>query len=172
MSPVRPTVTVIGHRDDPEHYRVRDFLTRIAQPYEWHEAGTGEAEDLLHRNEAGGSPLPVVIDGDEVIAGATPAKLAAAWDQLVLPSRAHYDLVIVGAGPAGLGAAVYAASDGLSTLLVGAIPSSPRSRWPWSCSHPGHERSLPRSHRAPRSDRCRRRRLRQRRGKVGSGMGM
>jgi thioredoxin reductase (NADPH) len=118
MSPVRPRVAVIGHRDDPEHFRVRDFLTRIAQPYDWHEAGTGEAEELLRRHDAGSQPLPVVIDEGNVIAGATPAGLASAWNQLALPSRAQYDLVIVGAGPAGLAAAVYAASDGLATLLV------------------------------------------------------
>ena len=39
MSPVRPTVTVVGRRLDPADYRLRDFLTRAAQPYEWVEAG-------------------------------------------------------------------------------------------------------------------------------------
>jgi thioredoxin reductase (NADPH) len=118
MSPVRPAVTVIGHRLDPEHYRVRDFLTRIAQPYEWHEADSEEAGELLRRHDAADAALPVVLDGEEVIAGATVAGLAHAWGELVVPSRAHYDVAIVGAGPAGLAAAVYAASDGLSTLLV------------------------------------------------------
>jgi thioredoxin reductase (NADPH) len=118
MSPVRPTVTVIGRRLDPEHYRLRDFLTRIAQPYDWHEAGSDEAERLLRLHGASAAGLPVVIDAGDVIASATAAALAGAWDQLVLPSRADYDLAIVGAGPAGLGAAVHAASDGLSTVLV------------------------------------------------------
>ena len=47
MSPVRPIVKVIGVWLEPEHHRLRDFLTRVAQPYEWLEAGTPEAERLL-----------------------------------------------------------------------------------------------------------------------------
>src|SRR5215211_594685 len=42
MSPVRPTLQVVGRRMNAEHYRLRDFLTRTAQPYEWHEAGSAE----------------------------------------------------------------------------------------------------------------------------------
>jgi thioredoxin reductase (NADPH) len=118
MSPVRPTVAVIGHRLDPAHYRVRDFLTRIAQPYEWYEAGSEDGAQMLRRHEVVESSLPVVIDGDRVITNATAADLARAWEVRTLPARTHYDVVIVGAGPAGLAAAVYAASDGLSTLLV------------------------------------------------------
>jgi len=118
MSPVRPTVTVIGHRLDPAHYRVRDFLTRIAQPYDWYEAGSQEGERLLSRHGLAADALPVVVDGDDVIADASGAELARAWHVQTLPTRARYDVAIVGAGPAGLAAAVYAASDGLSTLLV------------------------------------------------------
>jgi thioredoxin reductase (NADPH) len=118
MSPVRPSVAVIGHRLDPAHYRVRDFLTRIAQPYDWYEAGSEEGERMLSRHGLAADSLPVVIDGDEVITDASAADLARAWQVRTLPTRAHYDVAIVGAGPAGLAAAVYAASDGLSTLLV------------------------------------------------------
>jgi thioredoxin reductase (NADPH) len=118
MSPPRPTVAVIGHRLDPAHYRVRDFLTRIAQPYDWYEAGSEEGERMLSRHGLSHDSLPVVIDGDDSITGATAADLARVWQVRTLPTRAHYDVAIVGAGPAGLAAAVYAASDGLSTLLV------------------------------------------------------
>ena len=48
----------------------------------------------------------------------TVERLAEAWHHFAPPKRSHYDLVIVGAGPAGLGAAVYAASDGLATLVL------------------------------------------------------
>jgi thioredoxin reductase (NADPH) len=118
MSPVRPTVVVVGHRLNPEHYRVRDFLTRAAQPYEWYEAGSGEAERVLRPHGLSAESLPVVIDGDLVIADATAADLARAWKIQTRPSRTHYDIAIAGGGPAGLAAAVYAASDGLSTLLI------------------------------------------------------
>ena len=119
MSPIRPTVTVVGRRLAPEDHRLRDFLTRSAQPFEWLESGSPEAEQLLGTHRASGAPLPVVIAQDgTVTSAATPERLAGVWGMADAPQRTDYDLVIVGAGPAGLAAAVYAASDGLSTLLV------------------------------------------------------
>ncbi len=118
MSPVRPTVQLIGTRLDPEHYRLRDFLTRSAQPYEWVEAGSPEAAELLaSRGIRADVALPVLIDLDELHTGASVESIATSWDAIEPPKRAHYDLGIVGAGPAGLAAAVYAASDGLSTVV-------------------------------------------------------
>ena len=117
MSPVRPTVQVVGRRLEAEDHRLRDFLTRIAQPHEWFEAGSPEAVRLLDRLGVADALLPVVVDGERTFAGATVELLAAAWSQRASPSRSHYDFVVVGAGPAGLAAAVYAASDGLSTAV-------------------------------------------------------
>jgi thioredoxin reductase (NADPH) len=102
---------------DAEHYRLRDFLTRTAQPYEWHEAGSAEADGLLERLGLFEATLPVLVDGDRTYTGATVESIAAAWGGLEPPKRRHYDFVVVGAGPAGLAAAVYAASDGLSTMV-------------------------------------------------------
>ena len=118
MSPVRPTLQVVGRRLDPAHYELRDFLTRIAQPHEWFEAGSPEAEELVSRHGLVDPPLPVVVDGEDVVAAATIPKLSEAWHMINTPAHSHYDLAIVGAGPAGLGAAVYAASDGLSTVVL------------------------------------------------------
>ena len=118
MSPVRPTVTVIGRRLAPEDHRLRDFLTRIAQPFEWHDADTPEAERLLGERGAAGAELPVVIEDGGVVPAATIERLLEVWGVTAAPSRSEYDLAIVGAGPAGLAAAVYAASDGLTTLVV------------------------------------------------------
>ncbi|HEY1359754.1 MAG TPA: NAD(P)/FAD-dependent oxidoreductase [Thermoleophilaceae bacterium] len=115
MSPSRPSFKVVGRRLAPPDHRLRDFLTRAAQPFEWVEAGTPEAERLLEGREV---ELPAVIDGDEVISGATVEGLVEAWRLTAPPSKREYELVIIGAGPAGLAAAVYAASDGLSTLLL------------------------------------------------------
>jgi thioredoxin reductase (NADPH) len=61
--------------------------------------------------------LPVLVDGDRIFTDATVETVALAWGGLQPPKRAHYDLVVIGAGPAGLAAAVYAASDSLSTLV-------------------------------------------------------
>jgi thioredoxin reductase (NADPH) len=117
VSPVRPTVQVVGRRLEVEDHRLRDFLTRIAQPHEWFEAGSPEALELLDRIGLPAAALPLVVDGEQSFAPATVESLAAAWRQRVSPSRSHYDFVVIGAGPAGLAAAVYAASDGLSTAV-------------------------------------------------------
>ena len=118
MSPARPDVTVIGLQLDAEHHRLRDFLTRGAQPYRWLDAGTPEADALLAERGATDVELPVLLDGDTLIAGAVLERVAEAWRIGAPPSHAEYDLAIVGAGPAGLAAAVYAASDGLSTVVI------------------------------------------------------
>jgi thioredoxin reductase (NADPH) len=114
---VRPTVQVVGRRMDADHYRLRDFLTRTAQPYVWHEAGTSDADTLLDRLGLVEPALPVLVDGDRNFTGATVESVAEAWGGLQPPQQAHYDFVVIGAGPAGLAAAVYAASDGLSTMV-------------------------------------------------------
>jgi thioredoxin reductase (NADPH) len=73
---------------------------------------------VLAARGAAGLDLPVVLDGDQAIGAATTQALARAWNSDAPPARAAYDLAIVGAGPAGLAAAVYAASDGLETLVL------------------------------------------------------
>ena len=117
MSPVRVDVRVVGRRMELDDHRLRDFLTRVAQPHTWLDAEDPAAAPLLRAHGVERPVYPVVLDGDGVIEGATIARLADAWGLDAPPQRDHYDLVIVGAGPAGLAAAVYAASDGLSTLV-------------------------------------------------------
>jgi thioredoxin reductase (NADPH) len=116
--PPRPTVKVVGRRLDPGDYRLRDFLTRAAQPHEFYEAGTPQANAVLDEAGAAGAALPVVVDGDTFHERATVERLAEAWSVFARPRQQHYDLFIVGAGPAGLAAAVYGASDGLSTAVA------------------------------------------------------
>jgi thioredoxin reductase (NADPH) len=111
-------VQVVGRRLDSDDHRLRDFLTRGAQPHEFYESGSAEAEALLVKAGASGAELPVVIDGETVHARATVEGLAEAWHIFARPSRSHYELAITGAGPAGLAAAVYAASDGLATVVL------------------------------------------------------
>jgi thioredoxin reductase (NADPH) len=118
MSPPRPNVKVVGRRLEPEDHRLRDLLTRAAQPYEWFEADSPEAAELLARHGLAGAALPVVVEDAGVHAGVTVEGLLDAWKMREPPSRQEYDIAIVGAGPAGLAAAVYAASDGLSTIVL------------------------------------------------------
>jgi thioredoxin reductase (NADPH) len=87
--PPRPTIQVVGRRHDPEDYRLRDFLTRAAQPHEFYEAGTPPADTVLTEAGAIGAELPVVVDGDTFHAGATVERLAEAWAVYAHPKQSH-----------------------------------------------------------------------------------
>src|SRR5690242_18952940 len=103
MSPVRARVRVVGRRLDPVDCRLRDFLTRIAQPHEWLDADSPEAASLLRTLQLSAADLPVVVDPDDIYVRATVETIAGAWRLLEPPKRSHYDLAIIGGGPAGLG---------------------------------------------------------------------
>jgi thioredoxin reductase (NADPH) len=122
VSPPRPDVKLIGTWFGEEEQRLRDLFTRVAQPFDWIEADTPEATELLAAHGLSEQDLPVVIEGREdkaeVIPRADVNRITTAWHISTPPSKRDYDLAIVGAGPAGLAAAVYAASDGLSTLVL------------------------------------------------------
>ena len=119
MSPVRPRVKVVGQRLDPAHWRVRDFLTRTAQPHEWIEARTPEADALLAERGLPASAIPAVVEHDGTVhTQVTVASLVHAWQHDALPKHSSYDVAIIGGGPAGLAAAVYSASDGLNTIVL------------------------------------------------------
>jgi thioredoxin reductase (NADPH) len=118
MSPVRPRVTLIGRRNEPGHYELRDLLTRAAQPHDWLDADSDAGRSALAIAGARAEDLPVILDGEAVHRAVTPDALLAEWNIRSTPSRETYDVAIVGAGPAGLAAAVYAASDGLSTVVL------------------------------------------------------
>jgi thioredoxin reductase (NADPH) len=113
-------IRVVGSRFSPESLRIREFLARNRIPHEWLDAdGDANIERLLR--EAGVAPadLPVVIATGSVLRHPTPGELAAYLGLTVDTLRERcFDLVVVGAGPAGLAAAVYGASEGLRTLVV------------------------------------------------------
>src|SRR6266516_1407845 len=98
--PPRPALQIIGYWTNADHYRLRDFLTRIAQPYAWVEAGSAEADRLLAERGLAEADLPVVIEGDEAHTATTVEDLARAWGALKPPSRSRYDFAVIGSGPA------------------------------------------------------------------------
>jgi thioredoxin reductase (NADPH) len=110
---------VIGHRWSPPSFEMRDFLARNAVPYRWFASDESMGRKLLKAAGQSGDCLPVVIAHDgQVMVQPTPAEVADAVGLTTTVSADVYDLVIIGGGPAGLGAAVYGASEGLRTLIV------------------------------------------------------
>jgi thioredoxin reductase (NADPH) len=118
QAPVRET-KVIGHRWSRPSFEVRDFLARNAVPYRWYPADDAEGQRLLAACDATPEDIPVVVPADgSVLRAPTIAELAASVGLTTAPTGDFYDLLIIGGGPAGLGAAVYGASEGLRTVLV------------------------------------------------------
>jgi thioredoxin reductase (NADPH) len=112
-------VRVVGHRWSVPSYKIRDFLARNLVPYRWFGADEPEGRRLLDAAGRGPEAIPLVVTADgTALARPTTAEVAAAVGLSTAPGRDFYDLVIVGGGPAGLGAAVYGASEGLRTVLV------------------------------------------------------
>jgi len=113
-------VRVVGHRWSDRSHEVKTFLARNHVPYRWLDIERDDAAQQLvdlTQAQAGDLPLVLVPDGEPL---RTPSTLELA-DALGLRTRAEqplYDLCIVGGGPAGLAAAVYAASEGLRTVVV------------------------------------------------------
>ena len=114
-----PSTKVVGHRWSARSSDVREFLARNQVPYRWYSAEEPEGRRLLTAAGQDGQRLPLVItpDGDPMVEPEAP-ELAARVGLATTPAEDFYDLVVIGGGPAGLGAAVYGASEGLRTVLV------------------------------------------------------
>jgi thioredoxin reductase (NADPH) len=111
---------VIGHRWSLKDHQVRDFLSRNHVPYRWVDvAAGGEALKLLSDHQLDATRLPVVLFADgSTLVEPMLEDLASRVGLSVQAAQEFYDLVVVGAGPAGLAAAVYGASEGLKTLII------------------------------------------------------
>src|SRR5689334_22324311 len=110
---------VIGNRWSPRSSQVREFLARNQLPYRWFLAEEPEGARLLEAAGADPRRCPVVItEGGQALVQPSDGELAASVGLSTEPAGDFYDLIVVGGGPAGLGAAVYGASEGLRTVLV------------------------------------------------------
>ncbi len=116
----QPTHTqVVGHRWSARSFDVRDFLARNSVPYRWLTSEEPEGLRLLSAAGVDVTSIPLIVTADsDYLVDPTIGELAAKVGLSTTPSTDFYDVVIVGGGPAGLGAAVYAASEGLRTVLV------------------------------------------------------
>lgn len=112
-------IRVIGQRWSPEAHRIKDFLGRHQVPFRWVDAAEATSDESLAAHLTPGRKLPLVLFPDQTCQDCPATETLA--NKLGLQTRAstqYYDLIIVGAGPAGLAAAVYGASEGLKTLLL------------------------------------------------------
>jgi thioredoxin reductase (NADPH) len=115
----RPLV-VVGYRFSPRAHQTRDFLVRNCVPFQWLDLERDpEARRMLEDAGVDASRLPIVRfpDGSELVQPSN-GEIAERIGLRIRPAGAFYDFVIVGGGPTGLAAAVYAASEGLRTVLV------------------------------------------------------
>ena len=112
--------TLFGLPNSPEAYELRDFLKRSGFPFEWIDLKTDDdARRLAGVTGLDDPRLPVcVMEKGSVLFRPTIRDLAAALDWFRGPKHERYDLAIYGAGPAGLSAAVYGASEGLRTIVL------------------------------------------------------
>ncbi len=111
---------VIGHQWARDAHAIKDFLGRNQVPFRWLDLDrTREAGVLLESEGLAGAALPVVLLSDgTVLEDPQLEALAENLGMHVHADRKYYDVAIVGAGPAGLAAAVYGATEGLSTVLI------------------------------------------------------
>src|SRR5256886_6542635 len=121
--PVTPQVVLVGRRASSLGYELRDFLSRNGVPYDWVEIDDADRiQQLLGTDDVDTSRLPIcVLPDGRRIAGATVEQVASGLGMVAAPLLAEYDMAIIGAGPAGLAAAVYAASEGLRTVAFEAV---------------------------------------------------
>lgn len=109
----------VGDQWSPRSHEIRDLFSRNGVPFEFYAADSREGRELIRQYGIDISRLPAAVRHDgTVLHDPSDAELAISHGIQVAPSRTRYDLVIVGAGPAGLAAAVNAASEGLATAVV------------------------------------------------------
>jgi thioredoxin reductase (NADPH) len=121
--PATPGVVLVDTATSSAAYRIRDFLSRNSYQYEWVDVGDADrVRAVLGTSELDAGSLPIcILPNGTKLSPATLEEVAAGLGMVSGPARPEYDLTIVGAGPAGLAAAVYAASEGLRTAIVEAV---------------------------------------------------
>ncbi len=117
--PAERKIKILGHPWSPASYDVRDFLARNLVSYRWYNVTDPDGARLLAAAGAEPTQVPVVVTSDGApLIQPSLLDLANAVGLNTTPEGDFYDVVIIGGGPAGLGAAVYAASEGLKAVII------------------------------------------------------
>jgi thioredoxin reductase (NADPH) len=122
--PLYKGVRVLGNRWSPHLHSIKDFLARNNVPYRWldiemrdRDTEVRELMEVLNDEELKKLPMVLLSDGTKLLNPA-PSEIADRIGMRTRPDSEFYDLVIIGGGPSGLAAAVYAASEGLRTVMI------------------------------------------------------
>jgi thioredoxin reductase (NADPH) len=113
-------IVVVGERWSPRSHELRSLLARNGVPHAFHANDSEQGRELLSRygREGSAEPIVILLDG-QVLVDPTNTELAAGYGVTTeLGEEDEFDLIVVGAGPGGLASAVYAASEGLRTLVI------------------------------------------------------
>lgn len=145
-----PVTKVVGHRWSARSSEVREFLARNQVPYRWYSVDEPEGGRLLEAAGQDGRRLPLVVtpEGTPLVEPGD-AELAGQVGLATTPTEEFYDLVVIGGGPAGLGAAVYGASEGCARCWWSGRPPAarpgraPASRTTWASPTACPARSSP-----------------------------
>lgn len=119
----RGSMTIVGSRFSPDTFRIREFLERNSRPFEWIDIESdSRVSSLLEGLGVGPEETPIVIDSAGTVThNPTIEQMAECFGMSNVHEDQIYDVVVAGGGPAGLAAAVYAASEGLKVLIVDAV---------------------------------------------------
>ena len=111
---------LVGYQWSPLSHTLKDFLAGNLIPFKWLDIETHkEAEDIIQRNQLSREHLPVVVlENGEILTTPQPVEVGQKLGMSKTAEQEVYDVAIIGAGPAGLAAAVYGGSEGLNTLLI------------------------------------------------------
>ena len=117
--PRSEVVSVVGEEWAPRSHELRELLGRNGVPFGFHDAASPAGQRLLAEAGTDATTLPVVVMFDSrVLVDPSNADVATALGVPTRPGAGRYDVAVIGAGPAGLAAAVYGASEGLSTVVL------------------------------------------------------
>ena len=119
VAPGAEPVVLIGEPGDPSTYAIRDLFTRNPVPYVYFDRGDAEAQIRLDRLDASDLDTPIVITpAGRALSRPTNPELWTGLGEDPWPNKTHYELIIIGAGPAGMAVAINAASEGVDTVFL------------------------------------------------------
>lgn len=118
--PVFQGIRIVGYQWSPRSHQVKDFLSGNLIPYQWLDVETNEvAKELITLNRIDTKNLPIVIfDNGDLLLNPDLQAVGEKTGMKSIASKTMYDVVIIGAGPSGLAAAVYGGSEGLNALMI------------------------------------------------------